>query len=349
MQFHKVKKYGHILLFALLITSSLLEAQIKEKAFSITPTRGFSNEKITLSLLSFNYNCGTTYSHTQVTSNDSEIVLSFLPTENANAICPAIYKPYGPQFTLPELKAKKYKVYASPLVPCQVQVPSVCKMAVPLVFVDTLTIEDRVGWFINPNTATPNQSFTLQLLNYDYENCQDVFTNRSAILQNGSIHANFNYEHHSEYRCITSITPWGPSFSVNGLKAGIYPVQIYITRQCPPDFLCPQVFSWITVDTLYVTEGLSVLASQNHLFPKIQIQAQGNLLTLTLPKMIQGKVSLEIYSLKGSRIDTYAKQSFAGSNTSFAWPLKNGLKSGTYILKMKSGEAKPTLQTFIIP
>ncbi len=319
----------------------------KQNAYSITPTNSLPNKSFTLSLLSNQFNCGTSFSHQQVTVNGDQINLSFLPSEQTVIACPLIFNAYGPNFTIPALKAGKYKVSVSKLVPCLVQVPS-CKIAIPQEFVDTLSIENpmpRVGWYISPKQAKANQNFTLQLLNNDYGNCNTSFINPSVLIENGTIYTDFTIVNHPEIRCITDIRPFGPSFFMPGLKVGTYPVYSHLPPKCPPGAACLLIYQ-IPDDTLFVLNTLDVI----HVYKKnekdLQIITQGENLALQFSLVEKCNVTVEIYSLAGSLIKSFAPINLAKGLNHLNLALEQNLLRGNYLLKLNGSGFQPMLKTF---
>ncbi len=85
--------------------------------YSINPTRTEADKDFTLNLLSYDFNCGTTYDMLANSVTDNTISLTFLDHLNPAALCPAIYKPYGPAYKLAGLKPvpTKWSPIAYPL------------------------------------------------------------------------------------------------------------------------------------------------------------------------------------------------------------------------------------------
>jgi hypothetical protein len=210
-----------------------------------------------LHLLSHRFNCGTTYSHHDVKIEwpEKRITLSFLPTHDPEAVCPAVYMPYGPEFEMQPLAAGSYAVYARALAPCMVGPGVVCQMEAVPEFAGTLTV-GRGGWFLQPEQVSAKTPFTLHLLNQAYGNCHTSFSHENLQSHGGALYASFVVRQNFDHECITDIRPHGPSFEVKGLAAGKYPVYAMPQPACrygdPPCFVPASPHRLVLVDTLEV-------------------------------------------------------------------------------------------------
>jgi hypothetical protein len=218
-----------------------------------------------LSLLSYRFSCATTYSHQSVQVEGKKITLSFLATEHPEALCPAVYMPYGPTFRMDPLTTGYYDVYARRLAPCMVAsdpAAPVCMMeAVPeYAGVLSVGVTDRRGWFLRPRETAADEAFTMHLLNYAYGNCNTSFSREVLEKRNGAFYASFVIEQHPDHVCVTDIRPHGPSFAVKAQPPGTYPVFANPQPPCrfDPETPCLTASSpdrWILVDSLVVRKG----------------------------------------------------------------------------------------------
>lgn len=228
--------------------------------FTLKPDSAAAAMSFDLQLLSYRFTCGTTYSHHAVKVEGRKATLSFLPTEHPEAVCPAVYVPYGPTFVMAPLAAGYYDVYARQLAPCMVDTVAICAMEPVPEFAGVLAvgISGKRGWFLQPKQVPARQDFTLRLLNDAYGNCQTSFSREVIELRNGSLHASFVIEQHPERVCVTDIRPHGPSFEVKGLPADEYPVYANAQSPCRFDVEKPCLAAsspdrFLLVDTLVVT------------------------------------------------------------------------------------------------
>jgi hypothetical protein len=237
--------------------------------YTLNPDSAAAGKSFDLQLLSYRFNCATTYSHKSVKVEGKKATLSFLPTEHPEAFCPAVYMPYGPAFAMAPLAAGYYDVYARKLAPCMTDSVAACEMEPVPEFAGVLSvgITTRRGWFLQPGQVPPNQDFTLRLLNDAYGNCQTSFSREVIELRNGALHASFVIEQHPERVCVTDIRPHGPSFAVKGLPAGKYPVYANPQNPCRFDAEKPCLTAsspdrFFLVDTLTVTGTSGVRRAQ---------------------------------------------------------------------------------------
>lgn len=251
---------ANALLFAL-----ALAAGAAEDAFFVNPSRVDAGKAFALEVLSYRYNCGTRFSDLSFSRDGARIAVRFVARENPAALCPAIEKPWGPKFDMPALAAGRYRVFATPLLPCQVGTPA-CEIPEREEDAGILTVGSQANadWFIQPSTVAPSRAFNLRILNDRYGNCQTSFTHVSHTVLDGKITANFVIVTDPSVICIVDIHPHGPSFEVGALKAGRYPVLVIETPGCiydkPPCPWLPPAMVARPVDTLVVASGTTAAA-----------------------------------------------------------------------------------------
>jgi hypothetical protein len=254
-RFHS--RIAHLLVLALLAFASPTFAQADTRApFIINPDTVKANVAFDLDLLSHRFNCATTYSGMSVKVEGRRITLTFMPTEHPNAICPAVYMPYGPTFSMAPLAAGYYDVYARQISCMACAVEPMPEFAGVL----SVGVTDRRGWFLRPNEVQAEKAFVMSILNHAYGNCNTSFSREVIELRNGAFYASFVIEQHPEHVCITDIRPHGPSFEVKGQAVGKYPVFINPQPPCRYDTTHPCLTAsspdrWILVDTLDVTKN----------------------------------------------------------------------------------------------
>jgi hypothetical protein len=242
------------LLVLALGASAFAQGNDDRAPYILNPDSVAAGKSFDLQLLSYRFNCATTYSHQSVKIEGKKLTLSFLATEHPEALCPAVYMPYGPTFVMAPLGAGYYDVYVvkRDCLPCAYEpMPEFAGVL-------SVGITTRRGWFLQPGQVPPNQDFTLRLLNDAYGNCQTSFSREVIELRNGALHASFVIEQHPERVCITDIRPHGPSFAVKGLPAGKYPVYANPQNPCRFDVEKPCLTAsspdrFLFVDTLRVS------------------------------------------------------------------------------------------------
>ena len=252
--------------------------------YTVNPTQTAAGKEFSLELLSYQFNCANTFDMLASSVDGNTISLTFLDHMKVGIMCPAIYKPYGPTYKMAALSAGTYKVKAYRLPACAAQG---CAMAPVAVDAGTLTVLGSVmreGWFLNPRTVSPNLPFALKLFNFKYGNCQTSFSHQSISVQNGEIWASFLAENHPDNVCIQNVVPYGPTFDMDAMKPGDYPVRVtellacQVTAPfCPIARLIPP-----PSDTLTVAKTTAVrLLGQSLASPTAAFQ--GRRLNLALP------------------------------------------------------------------
>jgi hypothetical protein len=313
-----------------------------EIEYSINPTSAQEGKDFELSLLSYQFNCGTSFDNLSVGASGTEIILTFLDHEKADVVCPAIYKPYGPTFKMGALKAGSYKVKAYRLPACYP-----CKMAGEVTDAGTLTITggtDRNGWFLKQRQVMAGKPFTLQLLNNAYGNCQTSFSHKSISSSSGIITASFLAETNPDIVCITDIRPHGPAFEMAALNVGIYPVYVNQLLQCQvtAPFCAIKMPMPVPSDTLVVTQTLSALISDLRAgAPKAELL--GSRAAVTLPEGIGGTWKAELLTLNGQRLSAASVNAEGGQRAEFDLGLKP--QRGVWLLRLSS----PDGDTHMIP
>jgi len=251
--------------------------------FSISPTQVAAQAAFKLQLLSYNYTCATVYTHQAYRLSGDTLTLQFAATEPPDVACPAIYKPYGPVFSIRGLPAGKYQVFAEAGLECMYTDPR-CLVGVLPQYAGTLSVGDTAGgkvdWFIRPRSVAQDTAFEMQLLSDAYGNCQSEFPNPLAALNGGNIDLTFDIVFHPDRICVTDVRPFGPRFKMPPLKAGKYPVRIW-QNNCPPNVVCAVGPVLTVVDTLVVTAVRRELAIEAS--PQVGLPFSMKLLSDVIP------------------------------------------------------------------
>lgn len=310
--------------------------------YSINPAKAPAGEDFELSLLSYQFNCGTTFDNLSVGGSGSEIILNFLDHEKTGIACPAIYMPYGPTFKIGALKAGSYKVRAYRLPACHP-----CEMMGEVTDVGTLTISgenDRNGWFLKQQEVLAGRPFTLQLLNNAYGNCQTSFSHKSISASSGIITASFLAETDPNIVCIQDVRPHGPAFEMAALKIGIYPVFVNQLLECQvtAPFCAIKMPMPVPYDTLVVTQTLSAMISDLRAgAPTADLM--GSRAAVTLPEGIGGTWKAELLTLNGQTMAATTVNAEGGQRAEFELGLKP--QRGVWLLRLSA----PDGATHMIP
>lgn len=432
----------------------VIDPPTDEPTWALTPGTAAAGSTFELTVLSYRYNCGHTYSHQSVVVNEGQIDLSFIATADPKAICPAIYRPYGPSFKMPALKAGRYRVFMNLMQPCHLDG---CKMMIPREEAGTLAVtaegeityivdppsvaagtafvlnllspqfgcnieysrqassvqegritltyldkanplircipekkaygpayrlsglkagtyevwavrlpacvergcepapapvlagklvvkgEDpvRKGWFLKQKEVKAGTAFPLSVVNHEYGNCNWSFGHTSLVVQDGKIHTTFTVEHHPERVCITDIRPHGPSFAMQGLKAGVYPVTVQVMPACvyekPSCLPVIQLTPPQVVDTLVVTQTLSLGGTSAPPGTGPLAAWRDGSLSLLLPAGARGLWRAEVLSLSGRLLHSQPVAPGAEARLGLKKP-----EAGAVLLRVQGPSAKET-------
>lgn len=290
---------------------TLKVAADSQAAYSISPATAAEGGEFELQLLSYAFDCATTYDNLSVNVAGNEITLTFLDHADPAGICPAIYRPYGPVFKMPALKAGSYAVKAYRMPSCHP-----CKMLGILADAGTLTVtaaKPRTGWYLGNRTVQAGGAFRMQLLRDDIGNCQTSFAREGATLVGDSIYASFVMESHPDHICIQNVSPFGPAFDMPALEPGAYPVFpvalpacTLAEPACAVSLIRPEA-----ADTLIVAAALSLpLSALRARAPHVEIR--GESAYLRLPAGGAGTWQARLISLDGRTLDVTRVQGEPG-------------------------------------
>lgn len=307
-------------------------------AYIIDPTQAKAGVDFTLNLLSYQFDCGTTFDNLAVAVDGKTLTLTFLDhAASPGYACPAIYKPYGPAFKVKALAAGSYQVKAYRLPACHP-----CEMAGTVADAGTLRIgEDTVrkGWFLEEKHVYPDQAFSLRLLNHDLDNCLNSFSSQNLVVDGKSIYASFLVESHPERLCIQAVSPHGPVFGMQGLKLGAYPVHVTELLECEvtkPYCAVDRLLS-APSDTLMVMQTLSALISDLRArAPKADMR--GSRAAIRLPEGKGGIWRADLLTPTGRKLSTASVNAQGGSSAEFEMGIAP--KRGIYLLRLAAPDGK---------
>ncbi|HKP96513.1 MAG TPA: hypothetical protein VJ385_12215 [Fibrobacteria bacterium] len=285
--------------------------------YIIDPTTVAAGQDFDLRLLSYGFNCGTTFDNLSVAVAGDAITLSFLDHARPDVFCTAVHKPYGPTYKMSALKAGTYKVKAYRHPACYP-----CKSMGETADAGTLNVTGdvpRKTWYLKEDKVQAGRSFNMQLLNDGVGNCQTSFSHSIALVSGGGIHASFLMETHPERVCIQDMRPYGPIFSMRAMRAGIYPVYVTELYSCEvmPPFCAVDRMAPMPSDTLVVSEHAAGLLS--HLradAPKVEMI--GTRASFILPQDMGGVWKAELVTLDGRVLGESAFAGAAGQRVSIA-------------------------------
>lgn len=229
----------------------------------IIPWKAEPGKAFDLMVTNSAYTCATGFTHESVSLRGDSLVLSFLAKDDPAVRCAAPSQPMGPEFPIPALKAGSYRVFARSLFPCMVEGPAICLMESVPSFVDTLKVAAgnafAPGWFLQPGRIEAGKAVTVALLTQDHGSCESGFSNNTPrMTQEGDLYLTFE-THGYKRLCEQSVRPFGPIFTLEGLKPGRYPVYAASAPGCTfqkPACLLP--IQYDRVDTLVVSASTAV-------------------------------------------------------------------------------------------
>lgn len=266
-------------------------------SYMLNPAAVAAGQAFALQLLSYGFDCATSFDRLSAVVSDGVITLSFLDTELPKG-CMDMNTPYGPTFQLPALKAGSYKVKVNRL-----QLNAIADAGVLLVTDATV----HKNWYLKERTVAPDKAFTMQLLRDDIGNCQTAFSHETATVSSGGIYASFVMESYPDRVCIMDVRPFGPSFSIPALKPGLYPVypeQLQPCQVSQPVCLLP-VLDPVATDTLVVTKTSAIRLSEMRAHGPV-VELRGRTAFFTLPPGPSGLWHARLMALDGRVLEESA-------------------------------------------
>ena len=279
--------------------------------YVISPAEVEAEKEFTLKLLSPDFGCNIDYFLTSSRVQDGKITLTFLDKANPLVRCAPLEKMYGPEYKLPGLKAGTYEVWAERLPACVEQGCKILPVSEP---VAKLTVKSAVairkGWFLKQREVKAGAAFALNVVNNEYGNCNTGFDRTSLVVQDNALSVSFVIVDYPERVCLTDIRPHGPSFTVNALKPGRYPLFVNVLPAClftePRCLILPPVAPAEASDTLIVTQTVALggaVGAASRMEPMAPIASwRDDGLSLMLPAGAPGLWRAEVMSLSGRRL-----------------------------------------------
>ncbi|HLP42765.1 MAG TPA: hypothetical protein VK465_14745 [Fibrobacteria bacterium] len=315
-------------------------------SYSLEPGTVKAGEAFSLKLVGSAFHCLTDFSDLASRIQESHpprIVLTFRDTVNPHWNCTNEDGSFGPVYKMPALVAGTYEVFAERLPAC---VEKGCTVIPTLQLAGKLTVTDsgepREGWFLKEKVVVAGAPFTLSLLNHEYGNCQTDFTHTSLNVNSfkcpgsHSITTSFVVEKHPERVCITDIRPHGPSFKVEALQPGIYPIYVNEMPACvfenPVCYLDPPLVPAPPVDTLQVMIPLGVQGGRDAATTSPAASWRDGVMSLRLPPGSAGTWRADLLTLSGKRLHS---QAVAGEGEA-RLGLATRPERGVYLLRLVS-------------
>lgn len=291
--------------------------------YDFSPDTAKAGVAFSLHLVGSAFDCATSFSGVTASVFADGIQLSFLPQQLPKG-CGDTAHNYGPTFVIPALKAGSYPVMVNRL------------DMNAIVQAGTLTVTGtpaRTDWYLKQRDIAANQAFTMQLLRDDVGNCQTSFSNESTTVLAGSIHAYFVLESHPERVCVQDIRPYGPSFAMQPLAPGLYPVVPHELATCQvaqPACAIP-VKAPMPTDTLVVAKTLAIpLSALRAGAPKVDVR--GDLAFFALPAGGTGAWRTVLLDLEGRVLDAATVTGAPGQTVSV--PVGRAPKGGLGLLRL---------------
>lgn len=239
-------------------------AAVAPQPFVPEPDTVLAGASFRLHLATLRYDCNTVFAHHQVdVIGDSVVQLSFTAEVGQHPNCAQFDTVVtGLVYAMPALKPGGYALQAWEIPACvypKDSSASVCKIAPQWENAGRLTVvaantTQANGWTLSPRSVKVDSIFDLKLLNARYHPCRNSFDHASLQQSDGGLFAVFSVTEKTGVICTDDIRPAGPSFRVNGLPAGRYPVYLTVRPACsfePP--ICPIAYQPPElVDTLTV-------------------------------------------------------------------------------------------------
>jgi hypothetical protein len=249
----------------LALLAAYAPGQTDRYALYLKRDRVDADKAFELEVLGLRWNCAATYSHITSARIGDSLNVRFLVTANPQVICPD-QELHGPKVSVAALPTGRYDVHAILLLPCHV-LPMPCDAPekherVSFLYVSNLA---EAEWFATPITTAAGKPFDLRIRNDKYGTCHTSFDHTSLEVKDGRLVAAFVITTDTTLTCVRDYRPHGPTFHLEGLQAGKYPVDVIETPACvyqtpacpwlPPDMVAR------TVDTLVVSGPTMVSAA----------------------------------------------------------------------------------------
>lgn len=277
--------------------------------YVLSPAEVEAEKEFPLRLLSPDFGCNIDYLLTSSRVQDGKITLTFLDKPNPLVKCAPLEKMYGPEYMIPGLKARTYEVWAERLPACAEQG---CKMAAVPEPVGKLVVKPagplRKGWFLKQREVKAGAPFTLNVVNNEYGNCNTGFDHTGLVVQDNALSVSFVIVDYPERVCVMDVRPHGPSFNVEAMKPGRYPLSVSVMPAClfsePRCLVIPEVPA-VASDTLVVIQaGILGVASGSGSRTQPRASWRDGALNLMLPEGASGIWRAEVMDLSGRLLHT---------------------------------------------
>jgi hypothetical protein len=203
-----------------------IDTVVSSDGWTLSPATAIAGETFALQARNTRYTCATSYSHMAVTVQDSGISLSLTSTNDPAIRCAEPVLPLGPTFRMPALKAGAYRVTITDAPACVWTQPA-CKIAIRPESAGTLIVSgaaDDRGFTFQPSTAKAEAAFELTLQSYDYS-CATQYSHLEYQVVGDKLVLSYLPTENPAGICPAIYRPYGPTFQIKGLKAGVYQVQ----------------------------------------------------------------------------------------------------------------------------
>lgn len=278
-------------------------------SYVIDPAQVAAGQDFSLNLLSTYFHCNIDFTYLASRVQDGRITLTYLDKANPVRLCLDDKGLYGPAYKMTALKAGTYEVWAERLPAC---VEQGCKILPIPVLAGKLVVAEgpyaRKGWFLKNREVKAGAAFNMGVVSNDYGSCNTEFANTSLVVQDNQIRVSFSIKSIPDRVCIVDIRPHGPTFQVQALKAGRYPLFVQVMPAClftePRCELIDIPPIPVPVDTLIVSQSLSLGGPSA---PSGQGPAaffRDGSLSLQLPAGAQGIWRADVLNLSGRRLES---------------------------------------------
>jgi hypothetical protein len=164
-------------------------------------------------------------------------------------------------------------------------------------------------------------------------------------MQNVNIYTSFLVETHPNQVCVVDIHPWGPTFDMQAMKTGMYPLYVaeLLACQVSPPYCGAAVFPVLS-DTLVVAGSTSILMSELRRSP--QVDMNGTKAAFLLPKDGgRGVWKAELLTLSGQRLASVSVTGEGGQRAEIELGLKP--ERGVYLLRLSAPGGETHLLPFV--
>jgi hypothetical protein len=282
--------------------------------YVLNPAAANAGAPFDLQLLAAGYDCGSRFDSLGVAVSGAVITLAYHEYELPTG-CAGAYELYGPTFPVPALAAGTYTVKANRL----------SQGAVEDAGVLTVNAKPHRDWYLKERAVQAEKAFAMRLLRDDVGNCGNAFTHQTATVTERGVFARFVWETDPGAVCIVDLRPYGPSFDLPGLKAGVYPVfpvQLQPCQVAEPACLLP-VADPVATDTLVAAQTLALSMSEWRA-RAVGVEWRGGTAVFSLPAGPGGRWLAERLALDGRVLSRAEVAGIGGARVAAALGRGNG-------------------------